>query len=92
MERHLFYCHRQFLPINHSYRKQRDTFKRDIIEKSLSLPRLSGDELLQRVRNLPDIIFGIQSGKQKISNFGTQNNWVKMSIIWELPYWHINLI
>ena len=33
-----FDCHRQFLPIHHSYKKQRDTFKKGTIEKSLSPP------------------------------------------------------
>jgi len=39
-----------------------------------------------------DIVFGLQSGKQKFSGFGLTHNWVKRSIFWELPYWKTNLL
>jgi len=39
-----------------------------------------------------DIVFGLQSGKQKFPGFGLTHNWVKRSIFWELPYWNTNLL
>jgi len=37
-----------------------------------------------------DIVFGLQSGKQKFPGFGLTHNWVKRSIFWELSYWKTN--
>jgi hypothetical protein len=39
-----------------------------------------------------EIVFGLQSGKQKFSGFGLTHNWVKQSIFWELPYWKTNIL
>jgi len=39
-----------------------------------------------------DILFGLQSGKQKFLGFGLTHNWVKRSIFWELSYWKTNLL
>ncbi|XP_057993064.1 uncharacterized protein LOC131174044 [Hevea brasiliensis] len=87
-----FDCHRQFLPLNHPYRRQKDKFKKGVIERSPPPPRLSGDVIQNRVNSLPDIVFGTTSGKQTIPGFGVHHNWVKRSIFWELPYWNSNLI
>ena len=75
-----FDYHRQFLPENHPYRKQRDKFKKGVIVKDLSPPRLSGDEILTQVSALPDITFGTKCSNQKIVGFGKEHNWVKKSI------------
>ncbi|KAJ7959735.1 Transposon protein, putative, CACTA, En/Spm sub-class [Quillaja saponaria] len=87
-----FDCHRQFLPIDHPFRKQKDKFKKNTTEKALPLPRLSGEEVWGRLRRLNQITFGNAFGKQIISGFGKQHNWAKISIFWELPYWSTNLI
>ena len=39
-----------------------------------------------------DIVFGLQSGKQKFPGFGLTHNWLKRNIFWELPYWKTNLL
>jgi hypothetical protein len=39
-----------------------------------------------------DIVFGLQSGKQKFPSFGLTHNWVKQSIFCVLPYWNTNLL
>jgi hypothetical protein len=51
-----------------------------------------GEELHDVVSEYGDIVFGLQSGKQKFLGFGLTHNWVKRSIFWELPYWKINLL
>jgi len=54
--------------------------------------RLSGEELHDYVSEYGDIVFSLQSGKQKFSSFGLTHNWVQQSIFWELPYWKTNLL
>jgi len=81
-----FDCHRRFLPLNHKYRKNRKDFFIGRVKKDVASPRLSGEELHDVVSEYGDIVFGLQSGKQKFPGFGLTHNWVKQSIFWELPY------
>jgi len=87
-----FYCHRRFLPLNHRYRKNRKDFFVSRVEKDVESPCLSGEKLHDVVSEYGDILFGLQSGKQKFPSFGLTHNWVKRSIFWELPYWKTNLL
>jgi hypothetical protein len=75
-----FDCHHRFLPLNHRYRKNRKDFIVGRVEKDVAFPRLSGEELHYVVLEYSDIVFGLQSGKQKFSSFGLTHNWVKQSI------------
>jgi hypothetical protein len=65
-----FYCHRCFLPHNHRYRKNRKDFFVGRVEKDVAPPRISGEELFDVVSEYGDIVFGLQSGKQKFPDFG----------------------
>jgi hypothetical protein len=87
-----FYCHRRFLPLNHKYRKNRKDFFVGRVEKDVASLRLSGEELHDVVSEYGDIVFGLQSGKQKFHGFGLTHNWIKRSIFLELPYWKTNLL
>jgi len=87
-----FYCYRRFLPHNHKYRKNIKDFFVGRVEKDVAPPRLSGEELHDVVNLYGDIVFGLQSGKQKFLDFGLTYNWVKRSIFWELSYWKTNLL
>jgi len=87
-----FYCRRRFLPPNHRYRKNRKDFFVGRVEKDVAPLRLFGEELHDVVSEYVDIVFGLQSGKQKFHGFGLTLNWVKRSIFWELPYWKTNLL
>jgi len=62
-----FYCHYRFLPHNHKYRKNRKDFFVGIVENDVAPPHLSGEELFDVVSEYGDIVFGLQSGKQKFS-------------------------
>jgi hypothetical protein len=84
--------HHRFLPNNQRYRKNRKYFFVGRVEKDVTSPRLSGEELHDIVSEYGDIVFGLQSGKQKFPGFGLTYNWVKRSIFWELPYWKTNLL
>jgi hypothetical protein len=87
-----FDCNHRFLSPNHRYRKNMKDFFVGRVEKDVAPSRLSGEELLDVVSEYGDIVFGLQSGKQKFSSFGLTHNWVKRSIFWELPYWKTNLL
>jgi hypothetical protein len=87
-----FNCHRHFLPLNYRYIKNMKDFFIGRVEKDVAPPRLSGEELHDVVLKYSDIVFGLQSGKQKFPDFGLTHNWVKRSIFWELPYWKTNLL
>jgi hypothetical protein len=78
------------LPLNHRYIKNRKDFFVGRVEKNVASPRLSGEELHDVVSEYGDIVFGLQSGKQKFPGFGLTHNWVKRSIFWELAYWKTN--
>ncbi|XP_012841495.1 PREDICTED: uncharacterized protein LOC105961778 [Erythranthe guttata] len=85
-----FYCHRQFLPMNHSFRKDKKSFRKGSVEKAMAPARLSSEDVWGKVRNLPKIVGRI--GHEKLPGFGENHNWTKQSIFWELPYWHAHLI
>jgi len=75
-----FYCHRHLLPPNHRYRKNKNDFFVCRVEKDVAPPCISGEELFDVVSEYGDIVFGLQSGKQKFPGFGLTYNWVKRSI------------
>jgi len=77
-----FYCHHRFLPYNHRYKKNRKDFFVGRVEKDVAPPRLSGEELHDVVKLYGDIIFSLQSDKQKFLSFGLTHNWVKRNIFW----------
>ena len=80
------------MPLNHRYRKKKNDFFVGRVEKDVAPPRLSGEELFDVMSEYDEIVFGLQSGKQKFPGFGLTHNWVKRSIFWELPYWKTNLL
>ena len=87
-----FDCHRQFLPLGHRFRKDNRSFRVDRGEElSPPPPCLTGDQLWDRVCNLPRIIDSATE-LAKSDGRGEYHNWAKRSIFWDLPYWHTNLI
>jgi len=80
------------LPPNHKYKNNRNDFFVGRVEKDVAPPRLSGEEFHDVVSEYGDIMFGLQSDKQKFSGFGLNHIWVKRSIFWGLPYWKTNLL
>jgi hypothetical protein len=87
-----FFCHRCFLLPNHKYRKNINDIFVGRIEKDVAPPHLSGEELHDVVSEYGDIVFGLQSGKQKFLGFGLTHNWVKQNIFWEFLYWKTNFL
>ncbi|KAG8383446.1 hypothetical protein BUALT_Bualt04G0014100 [Buddleja alternifolia] len=83
---------RNFLPLDHPYRYQKDNFTKGRIETDSSIIHLTGEELEVTVASLPNIDFGRTKEKERIEGFGETHNWLKRSIFWDLPYWRANLI
>ena len=75
-----------FLATESQVQKNKKDFFVGRVEKDVASPCLSGEELHDVVSEYGDIVFGLQSGKQKFHGFGLTHNWVKRSIFWELPY------
>nr|KYP50097.1 hypothetical protein KK1_028172 [Cajanus cajan] len=84
-----FDCHRQFLPRNHSFRKHKDAFFKNRIEKDHPPPRLSGEQVWEMVNDIPKIT---EVRICKVPGHGRSHNWTKRSIFWDLPYWKHNLL
>ncbi|XP_058729647.1 uncharacterized protein LOC131601773 isoform X2 [Vicia villosa] len=84
-----FDCHRQFLPMNHVFRRNKDAFYKDRKEKSKPPQLLSGEDVWEEVSFLPKIT---EVDPCVCDGFGVSHNWKKQSIFWELPYWKDNLI
>ncbi|XP_021766228.1 uncharacterized protein LOC110730711 [Chenopodium quinoa] len=88
-----FDCHRPFLPEDHPFRRNKSAFRKNKAEYSPVPPRLSGEEVWERVSKLPRI--GECEHSQFLSllkGLGVPHNWNKQSIFWQLPYWSKLLI
>ena len=84
-----FDLHHQFLPLDSPYRRNKDEFLKNRVEKSQSSVRLFGNDVWEEVSNLSKIT---EIGYCTYPVFGLSHNQTKQSIHWELPYWKINLI
>ena len=85
-----FDCHRQFLPENHPYRRNKTSFIKNRVEQSPPPPRLDGNQVWRRVQDVPKVI---EHGRAILTEgYGVVHNWTKQSIFWELPYWKTNLV
>ncbi|CAH9080101.1 unnamed protein product [Cuscuta epithymum] len=84
-----FDCHRKFLPANHRYRRDKKSFLKGRTVRDPPPPRLSGDQLLNRVRRIPT---AMELPNQNPEGFCVTHKWTKRSIFWELPYWKDLLI
>jgi hypothetical protein len=65
-----FDCHRHFLPLDHTFRLDTDTFKKDNI-------------ILERP---PRHLSGPGGNGDKFVGYGNKHNWTHKCALWELPY------
>ena len=80
-----FDCHRCFLHINHTFRKDRKNFIANRVENMQPPTIWSGEEIYEMVKDYPKIHeTGVQT---EIPGKSLIHNWCKQSIFWELPYW-----
>ncbi|XP_057251810.1 uncharacterized protein LOC130591880 [Beta vulgaris subsp. vulgaris] len=83
---------RRFLSHNHVFRKNKSAFRKDTVENSSPPPRLSGEEVWNRVSLLPKTTECIRNEGKRPEWYGILHHWTKQSVFWELPYWRKLLI
>ena len=66
-----FDSHRQFLPLDHPYRRNKDAFLKNRVEKSQPPLRLSGEDVWDNVCDLPKIT---EVGSCACPGFGVTHN------------------
>jgi hypothetical protein len=76
-----FDCHRCFLPQNHTFRLQRNAFRKDTIMKKGHLRRRTGQEIVEELNSLK-----ISDDGEEFEGYGNEHNWTHKCELWELPY------
>ncbi|CAH9075324.1 unnamed protein product, partial [Cuscuta epithymum] len=84
-----FDCHRQFLPRNHSYRRDVSSFTKGRKETNRPPVRLSGEQIYDRVAAIDT---AVDDPNELPEGYGSDHKWTKKSIFWDLPYWKILLV
>ena len=84
-----FDSHHMFLHLDHVFRRNKDAFYKNKIEKYPPPPRLTREQVWLEVCNIHKII---ENKSARVAGYGVSHNWTKQSIFWELPYWKTNLI
>ncbi|WMV24332.1 hypothetical protein MTR67_017717 [Solanum verrucosum] len=84
-----FDCHRQFLPMDHEFRKMKNAFRKNKVESDPPPPLLTGHHIWERISQLPKVT---EDSPSRLPGYGAEHNWTKQSIFWELPYWKDNLL
>lgn len=84
-----FDCHRQFLPMDHSFRKSLKAFRKRTQVCSPAPNRLSGEQIHQQVKAL---VPNKGKGSNAFEGFGKTHNWTHISGLWQLPYYEKLLI
>ncbi|KAL0324950.1 UNVERIFIED_CONTAM: hypothetical protein Sradi_5064300 [Sesamum radiatum] len=84
-----FNCYRQFLLVDHTYRRNKKAFTKDRVKYTVARPRLTGEE----IRNwVADFSPAVEQLLTLPSDHGSDNKWMKKTIFWDLPYWATHLI
>ncbi|XP_056688246.1 uncharacterized protein [Spinacia oleracea] len=84
--------HRCYLPKNHRWRKDKDSFDGKV-EHGLPPEPCSIDEILRQLEDLENIVLSKDPHvKTKINHELRGDNWNKKSIFFELPYWRKHLL
>ncbi|KAK4390102.1 hypothetical protein Sango_2073500 [Sesamum angolense] len=78
-----FNCYRQFLLVDHTYRRNKKTFTKDRVKYMVACPRLTGEE----IRNwVADFSPAVEQLLTLPSDHGSDNKWMKKTIFWDIPY------
>jgi hypothetical protein len=76
-----FDCHRCFLPLNHEFRLDSDTFKKGNIVLEGLPGHLSGAEIAEKLDN-----FVLNKEGNGFVGYGNDHNWTHKCALWELLY------
>ncbi|KAL0401778.1 UNVERIFIED_CONTAM: hypothetical protein Slati_4207700 [Sesamum latifolium] len=79
-----FDCHRQFLPPDHPYHRNKKVFTKNQVEMKVARPRLIGEQIRNWVEEFSPAV--------EVSLLFTdvckiEHKWTKKNIFWELEYW-----
>ena len=87
-----FDCHRCFLPLGHPFRRDKKNFIKGRAEYGGPPPNRTGEEILEEVSQLDEIVWGRLKKTNQIRGYADTHHWQKKSIFWRLPYWKDNLL
>jgi hypothetical protein len=76
-----FDCHRRFLPSDHPFRLDSNSFKKDNVVLKGPPRRLSGPEIADMLDNLV-----LDENGDQFVGYGKKHNWTHKCGLWELPY------
>jgi hypothetical protein len=76
-----FDCHGHFLPLDHSFRLDSDTFKKGNIVLEGPPRHLSGPEIADMLNNLI-----LKENGDEFVGYGKEHNWTHKCALWELMY------
>ncbi|KAL0433757.1 UNVERIFIED_CONTAM: hypothetical protein Slati_2710000 [Sesamum latifolium] len=82
-------CHRQFLPPDHPYRRNKKAFTKNRVERKVARPRLMREQIRDWVEEFSPVI---EVSLSLPDGYRIEHRWTKKSICWELEYWSIHLI
>jgi hypothetical protein len=75
-----FDCPRCWLPPKHTFRMQKDSFRKDTVVKKGPPKRLSGPEIAESQSKLV-----LNKEANGYEGYGEENNWTHICALWELP-------
>lgn len=79
-----FDCHRQFLPSDHSFRTDSNSFMANTTVSTEPPRRLSGGEIKAQLDSLV-----LAPNGNGFVDYGKSHNWTHRSSLWRLPYFHM---
>ena len=91
-EKHLFLLSQTILANRSQLKLEKKNFFIGGVERDITPPLPSSEELHHMVLEYHYIMYGFQSGKQKLLGFGLTYNRIKQNIFFELPYSKPNLL
>ena len=88
---------RRFLPINHPYRRNKTLFWSKRVVRDIAPPYLSREKIEKDIDYYGALKTVRKGGNwhtptNMADGYGTQHNWHKKDIFWELPYWKYLLL
>ena len=87
-----FDCHRQFIPHDHPFRRNRNDFIKNKVELTQSPMTQTGEQVIEQIDAFELKKVTEKGGAEFNASISKSCGWRKRSIFWNLPYWSTNLI
>ena len=72
-----FDCHRQFLPLDHEFRKMENAFRKNNVESNPPPSLLTGYQIWERISQLAKVT---KASPSRLPGYSVEHNWTKRSI------------